>query len=216
MGGRVLVVIDEFSTLADNLESAGRMELWRWARMIAAEGRKSGIVLALALQDPTAQSIDLRIRRNCSAVALRVQDETASRVIINEAGAEKLELGQFLARVGGLQAGVTFKPSDHDIQDYLKVHPALAIWDAEWLLADGEVIEVRPETTDEKIRRLAREGMSLNEIQRQVFNGRTGGAFFNQVRAAMNSPQPPLRRGEPPSTTGSTTTTTGGSGTGGG
>jgi DNA segregation ATPase FtsK/SpoIIIE-like protein len=195
-GPRILVVIDEFSTLADNLVSSGRAELWRWARMVAAEGRKSGVVLALALQDPTAQSIDLRIRRNCSAVALKVQDEAASRVIINAGGAEKLMPGHFLARVGGLQAGVTFKPTDRDIEEYLNMHPAASTWAVDWLEKIGTELFKLPETTTEKILRFAAEGLSMNEIQRRVFNGRTGGAFFNQVKLALAA-----------STTNNTTTT---------
>ncbi|MCB0027491.1 MAG: hypothetical protein KDE28_06265, partial [Anaerolineales bacterium] len=58
--GRILVVVDEFANLADALPGRERQELWRYARMIAAEGRKAGVHLALALQDPTHKSLDLR------------------------------------------------------------------------------------------------------------------------------------------------------------
>jgi hypothetical protein len=61
---RTLAILDEFANLADALSNPQREELWRFARMIAAEGRKAGIHLALALQDPTHRSLDLRIRRN--------------------------------------------------------------------------------------------------------------------------------------------------------
>ncbi|HNB52070.1 MAG TPA: hypothetical protein PK530_09015, partial [Anaerolineales bacterium] len=93
---RLLIVFDEFANLADSLENKGREELWRYARMIAAEGRKAGIHLALALQDPTHKSLDLRIRRNCTPIAFRVRDDDASRVILGAGGAETLPPRQFM------------------------------------------------------------------------------------------------------------------------
>ncbi|NKQ35702.1 MAG: hypothetical protein HF973_08820 [Chloroflexi bacterium] len=59
-----------------------RRELWRGARMIAAEGYKAGVHRALALQDPTHKSLDPRIRRNCLPLSFRVKDGDASRVIL--------------------------------------------------------------------------------------------------------------------------------------
>lgn len=48
----ILDVMDEFANLADALPTNERRELWPGARMIDAEGRKAGVHLALALQDP--------------------------------------------------------------------------------------------------------------------------------------------------------------------
>lgn len=45
--------------------------------MIAAEGRKDGVHLALALQDPT-KSLGLCIRRNCLPLSFRIKDDDAS------------------------------------------------------------------------------------------------------------------------------------------
>lgn len=60
---RILAIIDEFATPADVLPTDERRDLWRAAHMIAAEGRKAGVHLMLALQDPARKSLDLRIRR---------------------------------------------------------------------------------------------------------------------------------------------------------
>jgi hypothetical protein len=125
---RVLAVFDEFSNLADSLTGAQREELWRYARMIAAEGRKAGVHLALALQDPTHRSIDLRIRRNCVPLSFRVKDGEASRVVLGASGAEALPPRHFLTVIHDLTRAVAFSPDDDQIHSFLAarrvpVHP---------------------------------------------------------------------------------------------
>jgi DNA segregation ATPase FtsK/SpoIIIE-like protein len=116
---RVLAVFDEFSNLADSLLGRQREELWRWARMVAAEGRKAGVHLALALQDPTYKSIDLRIRRNCMPLSFRVKDSEASRVVLGASGAESLPPRHFLAVLHDLTQAVAFAPDDDEIATFL-------------------------------------------------------------------------------------------------
>ncbi len=116
---RVLAVFDEFSNLADSLTGKQREELWRWARMIAAEGRKAGVHLAVALQDPTHKSIDLRIRRNCVPLAFRVKDSEASRVVLGASGAESLPPRHFLTVLHNLTQAVAFAPDDDQITSFL-------------------------------------------------------------------------------------------------
>jgi hypothetical protein len=175
-----LIVMDEFSNLADELEAGEREELWRWARMIAAEGRKAGIILALALQDPTARSIDLRIRRNCTRWSFRVQDEAASRVVLGAAGAEKLGKGQFLAYTRSLEMGVGFGPTDEEIRAYLERRPVQEAEKPEWIEAEWKEVDKSPEI-ESRVRELLREGRSLAEIQREVY-GYTGGQAYERVK----------------------------------
>jgi hypothetical protein len=85
----------------------------------AAEGRKAGLHLALALQDPTHKSLDLRIRRNCLPLSFRVKDGDASRVILGAGGAEQLPPRQFLTVMDQLLRGVAFAPSDEEIRSFL-------------------------------------------------------------------------------------------------
>ncbi len=120
---RLLVVLDEFANLADALSDGERKELWRYARMAAAEGRKAGVHLALALQDPTHKSLDLRIRRNCLPVSFRVKDGDASRVVLGASGAERLPPRHFLTVLDRLVRGVAFAPSDADIAAFLARRP---------------------------------------------------------------------------------------------
>lgn len=126
---QTLVVVDEFSNLSDALEDIDptrRKELWRWARMDTAEARKYGIHMAYALQDPTAQSIDLRIRRNTTPVMFRVKDATSSRTLLNMNGAEMLSARHFMASMVRLERGAAFAPTDEEIQRFLQAHPSAA------------------------------------------------------------------------------------------
>ena len=130
---RLMAVVEEFANLSDALDGKQKEALWRGARMIAAEGRKAGVHLALALQDPTHRSIDLRIRRNTTSVAFRVKDPDASRVVLSTDGAEKLHDRQFLVVLDKLVRGVAFAPSDAEIQQFLASRPVLAQPVPAWL-----------------------------------------------------------------------------------
>lgn len=133
-GPRILAVLDEFANLADALPGRERDELWRAARMIAAEGRKAGVHLTIALQDPTHRSLDLRIRRNCLPVSFKVKDLDASRVVLGSGGAEKLAPRHFLTVMNGLVAGVAFDPSDEEIEELLMSRPVAPFAPPAWLI----------------------------------------------------------------------------------
>lgn len=188
-GPRLLSVMDEFSNLADALPGNERKELWRQARMIAAEGRKAGVHLALALQDPTHESLDLRIRRNAAPVSFRVKDQDASRVVLGAGGAEALPERQFLAVLSGaLVRGVAFSPDDAEISAFLGAHSVPTVSEPEWL---GQPVVSRPSESassdsqaDQRIRDLRQQGASLNRIQDDVF-GYRGGAAYAAVKAAL-------------------------------
>lgn len=133
---RTMVVVDEFSNLADALEdidNSRREELWRWARMCTAEARKYGLHMLYALQDPTAKSIDLRIRRNTTPVMFRVKDATSSRTLLNVGGAELLAVRHFLASISKLERGAAFGPEDSEILTFLASHPVRADDQPEWI-----------------------------------------------------------------------------------
>jgi hypothetical protein len=182
---RLLAVFDEFSNLADSLADKEREELWRWARMIAAEGRKAGVHLALALQDPTHKSLDLRIRRNCTPLAFRVKDGEASRVILGAGGAEALAPRQFLTVLGNtVTRAVAFAPDDEQITSFLTRRSAPPHPRPDWLQLPAPVTEERTTIIVEQIRQLRAQGHSLNSIQQQVF-GYTGGKAYSVVRAAL-------------------------------
>jgi hypothetical protein len=187
---RLLCIFDEFSNLADALPDRDREELWRWARMIAAEGRKAGVHLALALQDPTHKSLDLRIRRNCTPLAFRVKDGEASRVILGAGGAEALAPRQFLTVLsasGGavnVTRAVAFAPDDEQIAAFLARRAAAPHPPPEWLQLPAPAEDDKPTIIVEQIRQLRAQGHSLNRIQQQVF-GYTGGKAYSVVRAAL-------------------------------
>jgi hypothetical protein len=189
-GPRILIVIDEFSNLADDAADAGeREELWRRARMIAAEGRKAGILLAIALQDPTHKSMDLRIRRNCTRVAYRVQDADASRVVLGSDGAQHLAQHRFMTVAGQLVEGVAFDPSDSEITRFLQRRPVAALQAPAWLDADDSA-PAQPDAADE-ITNLAdqiRDAWARGESKRamaRVVGREYAGAFAGKLDQAI-------------------------------
>lgn len=186
-GPRVMAVFDEFSNLADALPNNEREELWRGARMVAAEGRKAGVHLALALQDPTHKSLDLRIRRNCTPLAFRVLDEAASRVVLNTGGADTLPPRQFLTVLQAqLCRGVAFSPSDSELTAFLENRAVSPLPSADWLEYVSPSAQAQTGNIDlsSRIKALHAQGLSLNEIQRQIF-GYVGGKAYETVRKAL-------------------------------
>ena len=189
-GARILGVFDEFSNLADSLDERERVELWRQARMVAAEGRKAGVHLALALQDPTFRSLDLRIRRNMTPISFRVRDGDASRVVLNAAGAESLPPRQFLTmdRGTGLVRGVGFAPEDDDIRAFLAARPAAEVIEADWLDAIPTPILIRNNDSTmrlvERIRPLWEAGASKRAMAREV-GEEYAGAYCRKLDEAI-------------------------------
>ena len=198
---RILIVVDEFANLADALPGRERDELWRAARMIAAEGRKAGVHLTLALQDPTHRSLDLRIRRNCLPIAFKVKDQDASRVVLGSNGAEKLAPRHFLTAMNGLIEGVAFAPDDGEIEQLLLSRPVAPYPPPAWL--EPEPIPPAPEPVAEPvpsfspdnpptpagqayIRQLSGRGLSKNAICHQLY-GFKNGKVFSWISHAIES-----------------------------
>lgn len=189
---RIMVVFDEFSNLADSLPNAEREDLWRGARMVAAEGRKAGVHLVLALQDPTHKSLDLRIRRNCTPLAFRVLDDAASRVVLNTSGADALPPRQFLTVLNAqLHRGVAFSPADGEITSFLEHRSVSPLPHPAWL--DNTLPSAKesdaPIGVDmslvERIRPIWRPDVSLSEIA-QALGMQPGGTHYYKLRAALD------------------------------
>lgn len=91
----IVVVVDEFADLADQLgrNRARREAFYTNIRRIAQLGRSRGIHLVLCTQRPSADLVPTNIRNlmNCR-IALRVNDSTASRMILELPGAEQLQM----------------------------------------------------------------------------------------------------------------------------
>lgn len=90
-----VIVVDEFADLADQLAGSrsAKDEFYRHIRRVAQLGRNRGVHLILCTQRPSAELVPTHIRNLMNArVALRVNDSTASRMILDEPGAEQLQL----------------------------------------------------------------------------------------------------------------------------
>jgi hypothetical protein len=191
--GRTMIVIDEFSNLADALEDidkARREELWRWARMDTAEARKYGIHMVYALQDPTAKSIDLRIRRNTTPVMFRVKDAASSRTLLNVSGAEELAPRHFLANIVKIESGAAFAPSDIEILQFLNLHWVEQAEPPEWMegvLVSGELQNSKqdliegPAQSSEKLSPLETFAKSLSDEDQKIIDLHVEGKNLSQI-----------------------------------
>jgi hypothetical protein len=91
----LVVIVDEFADLADQLsrDRAGRDTFYKNVRRVAQLGRSRGVHLILCTQRPSADLVPTNIRNLLnSRIALHVNDTTASRMILEEPGAEQLQL----------------------------------------------------------------------------------------------------------------------------
>ena len=92
----LVVLIDEFADISDQLsgDRRAKQQLHDNIRRIAQLGRKRGVHLILCTQRPSADLLPTNIRSLLnSRVALRVNDSSASRMILDLSGAEQLQLG---------------------------------------------------------------------------------------------------------------------------
>ncbi len=140
----MLLVLDELGNMAEAIytdegDPAACKELWNWITMLAREGRKVGIQFLAAIQEPTARSVDLRFRRNCTRVAFQLADMNSSQTLLGTIGAEKLSPGYFMALVNGVAYGGGFSPSDEEISAFLKSRPVQKLPNPEWI--EGKIIE---------------------------------------------------------------------------
>jgi DNA segregation ATPase FtsK/SpoIIIE-like protein len=101
-GPRILIVIDEYAALVDNLEMREKRQLQSSVKNLSRQARKAGVHLVLGVQNPTKDSIHPSIKRNMLAVMFRTSDPGASIAVLGSAGADRLTGHQFMARdLGG-------------------------------------------------------------------------------------------------------------------
>jgi hypothetical protein len=89
----LVVIVDEFADLTDQLSSKREKEaFYTPIRKIAQAGRSRGIHLVLCTQRPSADLVPSSIKSQLNGrLALRVNDAIASRMIIDEPGAQSLQ-----------------------------------------------------------------------------------------------------------------------------
>lgn len=89
----IVVVIDEFADLADQLETTkGKNAFYKPVQRIAQAGRSRGIHLVICTQRPEAKLVPSTTKAQLNGrVALRVNDGISSRMIIEEPDAQYLQ-----------------------------------------------------------------------------------------------------------------------------
>ncbi len=115
---KLVIIVDEFS----DLMLSAKKELEELIRRLTQKARAAGIHVILATQRPSAEVVTGTIKSNLpTRVALRVDSELNSRIILDEGGAEKLlGNGDMLYKEGGkarrLQGAFI---STHETQDFV-------------------------------------------------------------------------------------------------
>lgn len=96
----IVVVIDEFADLADQLETTKeRNAFYKPVRRIAQAGRSRGIHLIICTQRPEAKLVDSTTKAQLNArVALRVNDSMSSRMILGDSESD----AQYLQKHGDM------------------------------------------------------------------------------------------------------------------
>ena len=117
----IVVVIDEFADLADQLESTKEKNaFYKPVRRIAQAGRSRGIHLIICTQRPEAKLVDSTTKSQLNGrVALRVNDSMSSRMILGDSESD----AQYLQKHGDM----IFKFGDikERVQGYLIEIPEL-------------------------------------------------------------------------------------------
>jgi hypothetical protein len=132
----IMVIIDELVALCYTADARTRERIWRAAITITSKGRKMDIAFVSATTDPTYRTLGkegLIVRDNCGRIAFRMRDESTSRAMLDQGGAENLSENQFLAMLNGsLVRGVAFHPQDDDLVGFLDARPAPALPELSW------------------------------------------------------------------------------------
>ena len=183
----VMVVIDELVALAVTADGRTRERIWRAAINITSKGRKMDIAFVAATTDPTYRTLGregLIMRDNCGRIAFRMRDESTSRAMLDQGGAENLTENQFLAMLNGsLVRGVAFHPQDDDLVNFLGQRPTPALPELAWRPG------AKPESPDivnlaERVRFLWQGKASKRAMARAV--GETyAGAFCDRLDRAI-------------------------------
>ena len=99
---RIVIVFDEFADFMTQ-DPEMKKQVENSVLRLGQKARAAGIHLIICTQNPKADIINTNIRNNLGArLALRAADATASNIILDEAGAEKLAgKGDFLAKLYG-------------------------------------------------------------------------------------------------------------------
>lgn len=189
------LVLDELGNMAEQIyvehkDPKACQEMWGYVRMIAREGRKVGITFVAALQEPTAKSVDLSFRRNCTRVGFLLGDRDSSQALLDVTGAEQLEVGRFIARVSTLVHGAGFAPSDAEIEQFLRKRAVPALERPHWIEgrlsapSEAEPARVSLAAGDPKqaqAEALIAQGKSDAEIVREVWRVTGGSSFYKKI-----------------------------------
>jgi hypothetical protein len=182
----LLLALDELLALAMLLSPAEQRQFWSLVAAFASRARKVGMCSVGLATDPTYRALGqggLTYRSQCARISFRVMQAASSRAILDEGGAEALADGQFMALLAspGVVHGVTANPSDEELRSYLARNPAQTLAPPDWLDLESQPDRPQKDETEQLIRELAGQGLSMRAVQQEVF-GYAGGKAYDTVK----------------------------------
>ena len=122
---RIFVVIDEFAEMMLTDKSIAK-EIEVAIIRLAQKSRAAGIHLIISTQRPSADVVSGQIKANIEGrLALRVTTPTESRIILSMAGAENLNTGAFIYKVGHPTLGRVFATNLGEIDTLIETKAPL-------------------------------------------------------------------------------------------
>lgn len=141
---RHFVIIDEAA------DAAGDKDIQAAFADIARRGRAIGVRLIYATQYPTAETIQSQVKRNClGRMCFRIDTGIASRVVLDEEGAESLPMlpGRCIYKSHGKSIAQTPKIEDSFIDEIIKPHIRRDDHDSSHTARDAggsDTLDIRP------------------------------------------------------------------------
>ncbi len=190
-----IVVLDEYSNVLDLMPRQQAETTRRYVKGGIREGRKYGFSFVIAAQRAVGMRDEVT---NLGRAVFHVADPQESRFAIGMPGAEDLREGYFMAKFGQLYMAGAFEPTDEEISAFLRDRNAPTLEPVQWV--DVKALDVEPtagrlegggtEAVEARIQALARDGLSMTAIVRQVWGAGGGDAFYERselVKKVINS-----------------------------
>lgn len=150
--GNVMIVIDEFLTLATLGGTQVHRQMMQAAISLTSQARKFGISLVLVATDPRRDALGQQgytAIKQCARIAFGFHDAGSSRSVLGDTSALNLPPGRMIVddTNGNRHVGLAFHPQKDDISTLLRSRPVrpTPLPDLLRAVSDGETVIEAPE-----------------------------------------------------------------------
>jgi len=175
----IVAVIDEATALLENKGVESHL------RTLALRARKYGLWLVLAGQDWKANTLDTAIRNQLGArIQFKAMSKSQSRVLLNQPGAEELDVkGRAMAVLPG-RMPFTFQAPMIKQSEIRNLRDGGPLYDMP--ITEAEAVELSEQEKVERVLELHGRGLSNRQIELAVFDY-AGGRATERVRQIIES-----------------------------